>query len=185
MEKEGLNLVVDGDYVYATDTTLGGDDGIAVAYMLAIADDRTIPHPPLEYIITVSEEVGMDGAAAIDLSMLKGNHMLNIDSEEEGIFLTSCAGGVSAHVNIPVVWETSKDFKRYEIVVKGLLGGHSGVEIDKERANANKIMGRVLFLADRKELVKQAKNAFSSYIPNTTMCNLLLNKDERNANIVS
>ena len=144
MEKEGLNLVVDGDYVYAKDTTLGGDDGIAVAYMLAIADDRTIPHPPLEYIITVSEEVGMDGAAAIDLSMLKGNRMLNIDSEEEGIFLTSCAGGVSAHVNIPVVWETSKDFKRYEIVVKGLLGGHSGVEIDKERANANKIMGRVL-----------------------------------------
>lgn len=144
MEKEGLSIAIDGDYVFAKDTTLGGDDGIAVAYMLAIADDATIAHPPLEYIITVSEEVGMEGAAAIDLSILKGNRMLNIDSEEEGIFLTSCAGGVSAHVNIPVVWETSKDFYWYEITVSGLIGGHSGVEINKERANSNKIMGRVL-----------------------------------------
>ena len=145
MEKEGLRLAVDGDYVYAKETTLGGDDGIAVAYMLAIAEDKTIPHPPLEYIITVSEEVGMDGAAGIDLSMLKGNRMLNIDSEEEGIFLTSCAGGVSAHVNIPVVWETSVDLNWYEITVSGLIGGHSGVEINKERANSNKVMGRILY----------------------------------------
>ncbi len=144
MEKEGLSLAMDGDYVYAKDTTLGGDDGIAVAYMLAIADDQTIPHPPLEYIITVSEEVGMDGAAGIDLSMLKGNRMLNIDSEEEGIFLTSCAGGVSTHVTIPVVWETSKDINWYELTVSGLLGGHSGAEIDKERANSNKVLGRAL-----------------------------------------
>ena len=145
MDKEGLNLAIDGDYVYAKDTTLGGDDGIAVAYMLAIADDMTIPHPPLEYIITVSEEVGMDGAAAIDLSMLKGKRMLNIDSEEEGIFLTSCAGGVSAHVNIPIIWETSKNLTWYELTVSGLLGGHSGAEIHKERANSNKVIGRALF----------------------------------------
>lgn len=145
MDKEGLNLAIDGDYVYAKDTTLGGDDGIAVAYMLAIADDKTIPHPPLEYIITVSEEVGMDGAAAIDLSMLKGKRMLNIDSEEEGIFLTSCAGGVSAHVNIPIIWETSKNLTWYELTVSGLLGGHSGAEIHKERANSNKVIGRALF----------------------------------------
>ncbi len=145
MDQEGLRLAIDGDYVYAQDTTLGGDDGIAVAYMLAIADDKTIPHPPLEYIITVSEEVGMDGAAGIDLSMLKGNRMLNIDSEEEGIFLTSCAGGVSAHVNIPVVWETTKNLTWYQITVSGLLGGHSGAEIHKERANSNKVIGRALF----------------------------------------
>jgi len=145
MDKEGLQLAIDGDYVYAKDTTLGGDDGIAIAYMLAIAEDKTIPHPPLEYIITVSEEVGMDGAAGIDLSMLKGNRMLNIDSEEEGIFLTSCAGGVSTYVNIPVVWETTNDLKWYEVTVSGLMGGHSGVEINKERANSNKVMGRVLY----------------------------------------
>jgi len=145
MDKEGLQLAIDGDYVYAKDTTLGGDDGIAIAYMLAIAEDKTILHPPLEYIITVSEEVGMDGAAGIDLSMLKGNRMLNIDSEEEGIFLTSCAGGVSTYVNIPVVWETTNDLKWYEVTVSGLMGGHSGVEINKERANSNKVMGRVLY----------------------------------------
>ncbi len=144
MEKEPIRLVVDGDYVRADGTTLGGDDGIAVAYMLAIAEDRTIAHPPLEYIITVSEEVGMDGAAGVDLSMLKGSCMLNIDSEEEGIFLTSCAGGVSAHVNIPVIWAVPRKEPVYVIKVSGLMGGHSGVEIDKERANSNKIIARVL-----------------------------------------
>lgn len=157
METEGLQLAVDGDYVYAKDTTLGGDDGIAVAYMLAIADDKTVDHPPLELIITVSEEVGMDGAAAIDLSMLRGNRMLNIDSEEEGIFLTSCAGGLSAHATLPVVWEISTDLSWYEITISGLLGGHSGVEIDKARANANKVMGRVLY-----ELKKQVSYKLKS-----------------------
>ena len=144
MEKESIELVVDGDYVRAKDTTLGGDDGIAIAYMLAVAEDKTIAHPPLEYIITVSEEVGMDGAAGIDLSKLKGNRMLNIDSEEEGIFLTSCAGGVSAHVTIPVLWELANGKQWYELVVSGLLGGHSGAEIHKERANSNKVLGRIL-----------------------------------------
>ncbi len=144
MEKEGLQIAVDGDYIYAKDTTLGGDDGIAIAYMLAIAEDKTLAHPPLEYIITVSEEVGMDGAAGIDLSVLKGNRMLNIDSEEEGIFLTSCAGGVSVHSMIPVVWERSTDLSWYEVTVSGLQGGHSGVEINKERANSNQVIGRVL-----------------------------------------
>ncbi len=144
MEKEPISLVVDGDYVRADGTTLGGDDGIAIAYMLAIAEDRTIPHPALEYIITVSEEVGMDGAAGIDLSMLKGNRMLNIDSEEEGIFLTSCAGGVSAHVNVPVIWAVPRKEPVYVLKVSGLMGGHSGVEIDKERANSNKVIARVL-----------------------------------------
>ena len=144
MEKEAISLVVDGDFVRADGTTLGGDDGIAIAYMLAIAEDKTIPHPPLEFIITVSEEVGMDGAAGIDLSMLKGTRMLNIDSEEEGIFLTSCAGGLSAHVNIPVIWSVPRKEQTYLLKVSGLMGGHSGVEINKERANANKVIARVL-----------------------------------------
>ncbi|MGN0154897.1 MAG: aminoacyl-histidine dipeptidase [Lachnospiraceae bacterium] len=144
MEKEGLTLAVDGDYVYAKDTTLGGDDGIAVAYMLAIAESKDIAHPPLELIITVSEEVGMEGAREIDLSMLKGHCMLNLDSEEEGIFLSSCAGGLSAHVTLPVVWEKSAELLWYELSVSGLLGGHSGCEIDKGRANSNKVIARVL-----------------------------------------
>lgn len=144
MEKDGLVLQVEGDYISAKDTTLGGDDGIAVAYMLAIADDITISHPPLEFIITVSEEVGMEGANGIDLSMLKGSRMLNLDSEEEGIFLSSCAGGLSTKSILPVVREQSKELVWYEITVKGLLGGHSGCEIDKGRGNANLILGRVL-----------------------------------------
>ena len=144
MEKEGLQLETDGTYVYAKDTTLGGDDGIAVAYMLAIAESTTIVHPPLELIITVSEEVGMEGAAGIELSMLKGKRMLNLDSEEEGVFLSSCAGGLSTHSVIPVKRIPSKLSDWYRISVSGLLGGHSGCEIHKGRANANCILGRVL-----------------------------------------
>lgn len=145
MEKEGLRLAVDGDFVFAKGTTLGGDDGIAIAYMLAIADDKSISHPPLEYIITVSEEVGMDGATAVDLSMLKGNQMLNLDSEEEGSFLCSCAGGLSAISKLPVKKEMIKDLIMVNIVVDGLQGGHSGCEIDKERGNAAILLGRVLY----------------------------------------
>ena len=152
MEKEPLELGIDDDYVYAKDTTLGGDDGIAVAYMLAIADDESISHPPLEFIITVSEEVGMEGANGIDLSMLKGHKMINVDSEDEGVFTTSCAGGVSAHVTIPIEQRelyvseegTIGNYKWYKVAVSGLVGGHSGCEIDKGRANANKVLGRVL-----------------------------------------
>lgn len=97
MEKEGLRIAVEGDEIYAEGTSLGGDDGIAVAYALALLDSRTIRHPKLEVVITVDEEVGMDGARGIDLSMLTGNRMINLDSEEEGIFLTSCEIG-RAHV---------------------------------------------------------------------------------------
>ena len=93
MKKEGLDLRADGDWLYAEGTSLGGDDGIAVAYMLAILDSDSIAHPRMEAVITVEEETGMDGARAIDLSICKGKRMLNLDSEEEGIFLTSCAGG--------------------------------------------------------------------------------------------
>ncbi|MCM1157151.1 MAG: aminoacyl-histidine dipeptidase [Bacteroidales bacterium] len=145
MDKEGLTLLVEGDYITAKDTTLGGDDGIAVAYMLAIAESDSIPHPPLELVITVSEEVGMEGAAGIDLSMLKGHRMLNLDSEEEGVFLGSCAGGVSLLSRLSVVREQSPEVGWFTLSVTGLLGGHSGCEIDKGRANANKILGRILY----------------------------------------
>lgn len=145
MEKEGLTLYHEGDYVCAKDTTLGGDDGIALAYMLAIATDESLSHPPLEYIITVSEEVGMEGADGIDLSMLEGKSMLNLDSEEEGIFLTSCAGGISTISTLPVAWAKSPELFWYELSVTGLVGGHSGCEIDKGRANANRVLGRVLY----------------------------------------
>ena len=97
-EKDGLNLYVEGDYIAARGTSLGGDDGIAIAMALAILADDALPHPRIEAVFTVSEEVGMEGAGAVDLSMLKGHKLLNLDSEEEGYFLTSCAGGCRANV---------------------------------------------------------------------------------------
>ena len=143
MAVEGLDVTHDGQYVYAKGTTLGGDDGIAVAFALAILADKSIPHPPLEVIVTVDEEIGMLGADAIDLSMLKGRTLINIDSEEEGIFTVSCAGGCRATLTM--------DAERravygpcVRLTVEGLQGGHSGVEIHKNRANANKVMGELL-----------------------------------------
>ena len=142
-EKDGLDLYVDGDFLKARGTTLGGDDGIAVAYALAIMDANDLCHPRLEVVITVDEEIGMLGADVIDLSMLKGHKMLNIDSDVEGHFLTSCAGGMHIESKLPVSYEEAKGVL-YTVTVTGLEGGHSGAEIDKEHGNANIIMGRVL-----------------------------------------
>lgn len=141
-EKDGIRLMIDGDFVTADGTTLGGDDGIAVAYALAILDSDDIPHPALEVVITVDEEIGMLGAFDMDLSMLKGHKMLNIDSDVEGHFLTSCAGGMSLIADIPVKRTTQVGLAA-EIVLTGLVGGHSGSEIDKEHGNADILMGRV------------------------------------------
>lgn len=142
-EKDGLDLYVEDGFVKARGTTLGGDDGIAVAYGLALLEATDIAHPRLELVITVDEETGMDGAYGIDLSMLKGKKMLNIDSDEEGIFLTSCAGGTSVEATIPVKRITQTGVV-LNVKVDGLFGGHSGAEIHKERGNASILMGRVL-----------------------------------------
>jgi len=149
MLTEGLDLVVDGDAVYAKGTTLGGDDGIAVAMALALLDAKDLCHPRLEVVITTDEEVGMPGATALDVSMLRGRRMLNLDSEEEGIFTVSCAGGNVSHVTIPVQRE-AYDGAVLTIGISGLAGGHSGVEINKGRANADLLLGRVLYAAAEK-----------------------------------
>lgn len=143
MAKDGLEVTHDGIYVYAKGTTLGGDDGIAVAFALALLADRSIPHPPLEVIITVDEETGMFGAAGIDLSMLRGRTLVNMDSEEEGIFTVSCAGGARGTITLPVQRRAVYG-PCVKLTVEGLQGGHSGVEIHKNRANANKILGEFL-----------------------------------------
>ena len=142
-EKDPLSLQIEGDYIMANGTTLGGDDGIAVAYALAILDSDTIAHPRLEFICTVSEEVGMEGAKGIDVSMLKGKKVLNLDSEDEGMMLVSCAGGCSAECVLPAEWEKAAG-QEVIIHVSGLKGGHSGAEIDKGRANSNLLLGRIL-----------------------------------------
>lgn len=144
LEKDPLRLKVDGDWISAEGTSLGGDDGIAVAYILAILDSEDIAHPRIEAVLTTDEETGMEGATAIDLSMLSARRMLNIDSEEEGILLTSCAGGMRTDCHIPVARETAHGEIFLKVSVGGLLGGHSGTEINKEHANAIKLLGITL-----------------------------------------
>ncbi len=141
--KDPLPLSVEGDWIFSTKTSLGGDDGIAVAYALAVLDDDSISHPRLEVILTVDEETGMTGAKGIDLSMLKGNYLINLDSEEEGYILTSCAGGLNGEIELPMQYVDAKGIA-FTIRVDGLMGGHSGAEIQKERANAIKLAGRLL-----------------------------------------
>lgn len=153
LTKDGLKLAVDGDCVYAEGTSLGADNGIAVAMMLALLDSPELPHPPIEALITVDEETGMFGAAAVDFAPLKGYRLINMDSEEEGIFTVSCAGGVRASCSLKVNREVC-DWNVCSLSISGLQGGHSGVEIHKGRANANKLMGRVLALAAEKTKVR-------------------------------
>lgn len=158
MAVDGLEVDHDDKYVFAKGTTLGGDDGIAVAYALAILDDPTIAHPPLEVIITVDEEIGMLGAAAIDLSEIKGRMLLNLDSEDEGIFTVSCAGGATATISLPVTRHAVYG-PCIRLSVDGLQGGHSGAEIHKNRANANKVMGE--FMSRIQKLMPLCLTAFS------------------------
>lgn len=143
LEYEGLDLTHDDQWIFARGTTLGGDDGIELAYALAILADNSIAHPPLECVFTVDEETGMEGATGINLSNLKGRTLINIDSEEEGIFTVSCAGGARATITLPVSRRAVYG-PCVKLTVEGLQGGHSGVEIHKDRANANKVMGEFL-----------------------------------------
>lgn len=144
--KDPLKLQVEGDYIFAEGTTLGGDNGIAVAYALAILEDNALPHPALEVVITVDEEIGLLGAAALDTSLLKGRYLINLDSEEEGCFCVGCAGGMTAVTELPVRYQEYTD-KKWKITVSGLMGGHSGAEIDKNRANATMLLARFLYEA--------------------------------------
>lgn len=141
--KDGLDLYVEDGYVKARGTTLGGDDGIAVAMAMAVLDSDTIEHPPLEVLFTVDEEVGLDGANAFDFTQMKGGKLINIDSEEEGILTVGCAGAIMAESRIPI-HRQKKSGSLIRINIHGLMGGHSGSEIQKQRGNAHKMMGRLL-----------------------------------------
>ncbi len=141
--RDPIKWKIDGDLLYADGTTLGGDDGIAIAFGLALLDDDSLKHPKLEILITTNEETGMDGANAIDGDLLNGEILFNIDAEEEGVILASCSGGANSFV------EFKKEYEDYKaagvnIDISGLLGGHSGMEIHNQRANSIKLMGRIL-----------------------------------------
>lgn len=180
METEGLEMKTEGDWIYAEGTSLGGDDGIAVAIMLALLDSESILHPRIECIFTVDEETGMDGAREIDLSVCRGKRMLNLDSEDEGIFLTSCAGGARFHGCLPVHYEKFTGC-RYEIFLEGLLGGHSGGEIHKERGNSNCLAGRFLYECRKKtdaRLISMEGGLADNAIPRATRFAAVVKKEE-------
>lgn len=140
--KDPIKVIYDGGYIHADGTTLGADDGIAVAMALALLESDSLPHPALEVLITTDEEVGMLGAAAFDPKLISARLLLNIDSEIEGVFTVGCAGGVKTHSCIPVEY-VKNSAPAYRVKISGLQGGHSGIEIHKERGNANKLILRV------------------------------------------
>lgn len=141
-ETDGLDIETDGEFIWANGTTLGGDDGIAIAMAMAILEDESLPHPAIEAIFTTDEETGMYGAEALDTSDIKSRILINVDSENEGILTVSCAGGARAEISIPLELGEAKDCRKIKIC--GLIGGHSGVEIDKGRHNSNVLMGKLL-----------------------------------------
>ena len=143
MEKEAITLRTDGEWLSADRTTLGGDDGIAVAMMLALLDDASITCPPLECVFTVDEEVGLLGAYGLDLSSLRSRRMINLDSEDEGVITASCAGGAEVICTLSGK-RREKNGEILEIRIEGLRGGHSGERINCGRANADLLMARLL-----------------------------------------
>lgn len=180
---DGLDLYVEDGYLKARDTTLGGDDGIAVAMAMALLDSDDIPHPPIEALFTVDEEDGMGGAHAIDLTQLKGRKLINLDSEEEGILTTGCAGGIQYVTEIPVEREV-RDGSLVKIRIHGLLGGHSGAEIHKQRGNSHKMMGRLLYHIAREipfRLVSVGGGSKDNVIALDTSAELLADKEQASA----
>lgn len=179
-ESDPISLVLEGDYVKAQGTTLGGDDGIAVAYMLAILDDETLAHPPLECVFTVDEEVGLTGARALDPSFLDGRRMINIDSEEEGVLTAGCAGALEIITSIPVGRAVIRGMPVL-VEIGGLKGGHSGTEIDGGRINANKLMGRYLYELDRNiaySLCDISGGEKDNAIPAASKAHLVIDEDD-------
>lgn len=182
--KDEIKLVVDGDFLHADGTTLGADNGIAVAYIMSILSDQTLKHPRIEAVITTDEEVGMNGAKALDLSKLQAKHLINLDSEEEGYLLASCAGGLTGTSNLPIrrVTEYGKQIK---VSIGGLKGGHSGMDIVKNRTNATKLLGRLLF--DLREVtsfgVLHMEGGYKdNVIPREAFAELLVTNEETKKN---
>lgn len=182
MEKEGPRVYIDGDFIRADGTTLGGDNGIAVAYALALLDarDGSIPHPRVEVVLTVCEEVGLLGASAMDFYPCRARRMINIDSEVEGVLTAGCAGGRRARCHIPVR-RTSCSGVRCKLELTGLVGGHSGMEIDKGRSNAAALLGRFLMLLKESisySLVSLSAGVKENVIPKSGSAVILIAPEE-------
>ncbi len=153
-EKDGINMLIDGEWVTADGTTLGADNGIGVAAIMGLLESKDIPHPALEALFTIDEETGMTGAQNLQEGILDGEIMLNLDTEEDDELDIGCAGGID--VSVKGTYEQKQvpeNTKAYKIFVKGLTGGHSGMDIHLYRGNANKIMNRLLYEGTKKALM--------------------------------
>lgn len=143
--KDPIRFVYDGEWLKADHTTLGADNGIALAMALTMALDKTVAHPPLELLFTVDEETGLTGANALQGDFIEGKILLNVDSEDEGVFTVGCAGGRDTHISLPLQYEDAPTgFVMARLKAGGMTGGHSGVNINEERANAIRVLVRAL-----------------------------------------
>ena len=179
-EKDPIKLRIVDDMIYASGTTLGADNGIAVAMSLAVLASNDLQHPALEVLVTTNEEAGMTGAKGLDGDLLKGKYIINLDSEEEGYLLVSCAGGNRSYVSLPLTYKNIDDNKQAFLVeVKGLLGGHSGMDIVKQRANSNVVMGRILNSLNLDfDLVEVNGGSKNNAIPRECEAIVVVNKDQ-------
>ena len=180
-KKDPLKLrVIDGK-IYATDTTLGADNGIAVAYIMALMASKDIPHPEIEALITVDEETSMNGAKTFDPSFFRGKYLINIDSTYDSKLLVSCSGGLRASVTKKVNHEELQG-EIVTIKVRGLKGGHSGIDINKERGNANKILGRILINIEKNytniNIVSLSGGAKDNAIPREADCQIAVDSSD-------
>ena len=179
-EKDPIKLKIVDDMIYADGTTLGADNGIAVAMSLAILASNDVSHPNLEVLITSNEESGMTGAMGLDGSLLSGKYIINLDSEEEGYLLVSCAGGNRSYVTLPLTYKPIDENKEVLLIeLKGLLGGHSGADIIKQRANSNVTMGRILNLLDVDyDLVEINGGSKNNAIPRECEAKIAIDKNQ-------
>lgn len=155
-DKDAIQLLQDGEWLTADGTTLGADNGIGVAAILAIFEDNSLVHGPLEGLFTIDEERGLNGAMNVSSEWLKGRVMLNLDSEELGVFSIGCAGGRDSNITFPVKRTTAKGDKAVELHLQGLRGGHSGIDIHEGRGNAVKILNRLLYQVQKKVPIELA-----------------------------
>ncbi len=179
-ENDGLELSVEGDFITAGGTTLGADNGIAIAMILAILESDSVSHPPLEAVFTTDEEIGMIGASKLSFDALRGKRMINLDSEDAGVLTVSCAGGSDFQMRIPLV-QTQCEGTCVTLTVKGLKGGHSGVEINNGSINANVLMARILHHARQIEdfsLVSLSGGDKANAIPARSVARLLVDEPE-------
>lgn len=183
-DRQGIEMIVEGDWVRANGTTLGADNGIGVAAIMALLASTDIAHPALEAMFTIDEETGMTGAKELDGSNFDGKILLNLDTEDDDELSIGCAGGIDTNTSYKYTQESVKEgFKSYSIMIKGLLGGHSGMDIDKGRGNANKMLTRLIYhlhsLADI-QLVSFDGGSLRNAIPREASVILAVNGDEKN-----